>query len=35
LTDVGILQDLERIALVLKGGAIAANRLPIAAKTQV
>jgi imidazolonepropionase-like amidohydrolase len=27
LTDVTILQDLERIALVLKGGEIAANRL--------
>jgi imidazolonepropionase-like amidohydrolase len=33
LTDVGILQDPDRIALVLKGGAIAADRLPIAART--
>jgi imidazolonepropionase-like amidohydrolase len=31
LTDVGILQDASRIALVLKGGAIAANRLAPAA----
>jgi hypothetical protein len=32
LADVGTLQDREQIALVLKGGAIAANRLSAAAK---
>jgi imidazolonepropionase-like amidohydrolase len=35
LADVGMLQDLRRIALVLKGGAIAANRLPAARVTRV